>query len=50
LSQFAAINADSLATVDINPFLVLPEGRGAFAADALIETFPAGTQEERDDA
>jgi acyl-CoA synthetase (NDP forming) len=36
LSQFAAIHADTIESVDINPFLVLPEGRGAVALDALI--------------
>jgi hypothetical protein len=40
LSQFAAANAETLAAVDINPFLVLPEGRGGFALDASIETLP----------
>lgn len=36
LSLFAAQNADLLDSVDINPFLVLPEGRGAVAVDALV--------------
>jgi acyl-CoA synthetase (NDP forming) len=36
LSQFAADHADAIESVDINPFLVLPEGRGAVALDALI--------------
>jgi hypothetical protein len=45
LSQFAAANADTLAAVDINPFLVLPEGRGAVAADAVIETLPNDSNE-----
>ena len=35
LSQFAAAHADTIESVDINPFLVLPEGRGAIALDAL---------------
>jgi hypothetical protein len=26
-----------LASVDVNPMLVLPAGQGAFAADAVIE-------------
>ena len=34
LSIFAATNADTIETIDINPFLVLPEG--AVALDALI--------------
>jgi acyl-CoA synthetase (NDP forming) len=36
LSVFAHENADSLESIDINPFLVLPKGEGAFAVDALI--------------
>ena len=34
LSIFAAANADTIETIDINPFLVLP--KGAVALDALI--------------
>ncbi|MCZ6862306.1 MAG: acetate--CoA ligase family protein [Alphaproteobacteria bacterium] len=36
LSVFAHENADRIQSIDINPFLVLPKGRGAFAVDALI--------------
>ena len=36
LSQFAAAHADTIESVDINPFLVLPECRGAIALDALV--------------
>lgn len=36
LSAFAAANADVLETIDVNPFIVLPEGEGAVAVDALI--------------
>ncbi len=36
LSAFAAVHADDVAEVDINPFVVLAEGQGAFALDALI--------------
>ncbi|TDJ17254.1 MAG: CoA-binding protein [Gammaproteobacteria bacterium] len=36
LSQFAAAQAETIESVDINPFLVLPEGRGAIALDALV--------------
>jgi succinyl-CoA synthetase beta subunit len=36
LSTFAAARADALETLDINPFIVLPEGKGGFAVDALI--------------
>jgi acyl-CoA synthetase (NDP forming) len=36
LSVFATANADRLTTLDLNPFLVLPWGKGAVAVDALI--------------
>ncbi|GAB5469381.1 MAG: acetate--CoA ligase family protein [Rhodospirillales bacterium] len=36
LSLFAHKNAERIESIDINPFLVLPSGHGAFAVDALI--------------
>jgi acyl-CoA synthetase (NDP forming) len=36
LSAFAAAAGETLQSVDINPVIVLPEGQGAFAADAAI--------------
>lgn len=36
LSHFAALNRDTIAEIDINPFVVMPHGQGAFALDALI--------------
>jgi acetate---CoA ligase (ADP-forming) len=36
LSQFAAEHADTIESVDMNPFLVLPEGQGGVALDALV--------------
>ena len=36
LSRFGAAHADRVNSVDINPFVVLPEGEGALALDALI--------------
>jgi acyl-CoA synthetase (NDP forming) len=36
LSAFAAANADRLESLDLNPFLVRPRGKGAVALDALI--------------
>ena len=40
LSRFAAAHADTLGSVDVNPFVVLPEGRGGLALDALIVSRP----------
>lgn len=36
LSAFAAAQPDAIETLDINPFIVLPEGQGGVAVDALI--------------
>jgi acyl-CoA synthetase (NDP forming) len=36
LSRFAAAQRDGIASLDINPFVVLPRGRGALALDAAI--------------
>jgi acyl-CoA synthetase (NDP forming) len=36
LSQFAARHADAVAEIDINPLVVLDQGQGAFALDALL--------------
>lgn len=36
LSVFAAANADTLETADVNPFLVRPKGKCAVAVDALV--------------
>lgn len=36
LSRFAAQHAASVAEIDINPLLVMDEGRGAYALDALL--------------
>ena len=40
LSQFAAVHADDIASVDLNPFVVFPEGSGACALDAVIVVQP----------
>lgn len=37
LSAFAVAAGPRLASIDVNPMLVLPEGQGCFAADAVIE-------------
>ncbi|HVL74979.1 MAG TPA: acetate--CoA ligase family protein, partial [Noviherbaspirillum sp.] len=36
LSELAATCGDSLESIDINPFAVLPQGRGALALDAVV--------------
>jgi acetyltransferase len=41
LSRYAAANAARLLEVEINPFVVLPEGRGALGVDALVILRPA---------
>ena len=37
LSLFAADNKDTIASIDINPFVVMAKGKGALGLDALIE-------------
>jgi len=44
LSRFAAQHADAVAEIDINPLVVLDEGRGAFALDALLVAETKGKQ------
>jgi hypothetical protein len=34
--MFAAANADRLESIDLNPVVVLPEGSGVYALDAVI--------------
>ncbi|HET6606784.1 MAG TPA: acetate--CoA ligase family protein [Rhodopila sp.] len=41
LSAFAAAAGDRLQSIDLNPVFAMPEGQGAFAADAVIEIGPA---------
>jgi acyl-CoA synthetase (NDP forming) len=36
ISCFAAAEADWIESMDVNPFVVLPQGKGAYALDALI--------------
>ena len=36
LSRFAAAHADGLDSAELNPVVVLPEGRGVVALDALV--------------
>lgn len=42
LSVFAHQAGERLQSIDLNPVFALPEGQGAFAADAVIELLPAG--------
>ncbi len=42
LSRFAAAHADDLETLDLNPVVALPEGRGCIALDALVVGRRAG--------
>ncbi|HVZ08351.1 acetate--CoA ligase family protein [Rhodopila sp.] len=37
LSAFAAAAGDKLVSIDLNPVFAMPDGQGAFAADAVIE-------------
>lgn len=41
VAAFVTANADRLEELDINPVMVLPEGQGAIAADALIRRIKA---------
>ena len=36
LSHFAATHAGQLDSIDLNPFVVMPQGQGAFALDCLV--------------
>ncbi|MCX8132940.1 MAG: acetate--CoA ligase family protein [Roseococcus sp.] len=40
LSAFGAAAGERLVSVDVNPFFVLGEGEGGFAADAVLELAP----------
>ena len=37
LSAFAVAAGERLQSIDLNPVFAMPEGEGAFAADAVIE-------------
>jgi hypothetical protein len=37
LSAFAVAAGERLMSIDLNPVFAMPNGRGAFAADAVIE-------------
>jgi acetate---CoA ligase (ADP-forming) len=40
LSAFAAAGGERLLSIDLNPVFAMPDGQGAFAADAVIEVAP----------
>ena len=40
ISRLAARNADRLHTLEVNPLVVLPEGQGVVALDAVLQTRP----------
>jgi succinyl-CoA synthetase beta subunit len=40
ISRLGAGNADRIRTIEVNPLLILPRGRGAIALDAVVETGP----------
>jgi succinyl-CoA synthetase beta subunit len=40
LSAFAVAAGERLESIDLNPVFAMPEGQGAFAADAVIEVGP----------
>lgn len=46
LSQFAAHHAGTLAEMDVNPVIVLPQGQGILALDAVIVRRAAGPERE----
>lgn len=46
LSHFAAVNADLIESIDLNPILVMPEGQGTVPLDALL--VPGSQQRRRD--
>ena len=47
LSVFAAKHGDRIDSAEINPFVVLPEGHGAVALDAVIVTAISDGQQDR---
>jgi acyl-CoA synthetase (NDP forming) len=44
LADFAGVEADRVAEIDLNPIKVLPAGQGCRIVDALIVTTPAGRE------
>ncbi len=46
LSVYAAVYGDRIESIDINPLLVMPKGKGVFAIDALMLTQQDGADNE----
>ena len=44
LSRFAVAHAGTVAQIDVNPLVVLDEGEGAYALDALLVPHTKGSQ------
>lgn len=47
LADFALAAGDTLASVELNPFVVLPQGQGALALDAVLLTAPPASEAVR---
>jgi acetate---CoA ligase (ADP-forming) len=46
LSRFAAAHARTISEIDINPLLLMPEGQGVVALDALLVPHSEGKGKE----
>jgi succinyl-CoA synthetase beta subunit len=44
ISKLAARNADRLLSLEVNPLVVLPQGRGVIALDAVVQTGAAAAR------
>jgi hypothetical protein len=47
LSRFGAEAREAFATIEINPLIVMPQGKGAFGVDVVIEPFAAEDDEAK---
>jgi hypothetical protein len=50
LSAFAAAVGPGLQSIDLNPVFAMPQGQGAYAADAVIELSSTSVKHLRTDA
>ena len=44
LSRFASAHRDRIASIDLNPVRVMPQGQGVLALDAVLEFKPEGRE------